>query len=212
MSIIVPAFMPPLLPEEFDTEFDRKNSDTVFIGEAAEHIVAKYFLKNKINFGRPTVDQGTDWWVQNSDDPTTIERAQVKKVAWKNKIDSGMRDRHGAEVRRHTFDFRFQSSGSKSDKSKTFYGPGSCDAFYHVLVTPLRELIWKIPADLVPVDNNGWFIQSKSPVLDRSFKVRKKPDFQIRDMLISCMYDVRLIQAYPDFFFPQKQTVMEFFE
>ena len=211
MSIIVPAFMPPLLPEEFDTEFDRKNSDTVFIGEAAEHIVAKYFLKNKINFGKPLVDQGTDWWVQG-DDPRKIERAQVKKVAWKAKIDTGLRNRRGIEVRRDTFDFRFQSSGSKTDPSKCFYGPESIDVFYHVLVTPLREMIWKIPANLVPVDQMGWFVQSKSPVLDRSFKVRKKPDFQIRDMLISCMYDVRLIEAYPDFFFPQKQTVMEFFE
>ena len=213
MSIIIPAFMPPLLPEEFDQDFNRKNSDTVFIGEAAEHIVAKYFLKNKINFGKPTVDQGTDWWVQQGDDPRIIERAQVKKVAWKDKTDSGILKRRGQVVKRHTFDFRFQSAGSKSDKSKTYYGPKDIDVFYHVLVTPLRELIWKIPANIVPVDDDGWFVQSKSPTLDRSFKVRKKPDFDIRGMLISCMYDVKLIESYPEFFFPQaQQTVMDFFE
>lgn len=217
MSIIISPIMPPMMEEEFDTDFDRKNSDSVYAGKTGEFIVGTYLLKNKINFAEPVVDQGSDWWIEDPD-TRKFERAQVKKVVFKNKLDIGMKRRNGIEVHRPTFDFRFQSSGSKNPSpgytvGRRFYGPGEIDVFYHVLVTPLRELIWKIPASVLPVDEDGYFVQSKSPVLERSFTVRRKPDFDLRGMLISAQYDVRLIQANKNFFFPEKQqTVLEFFE
>lgn len=212
MSVFIPAVMPPLLPEEHDSNFNRKNSDTVFTGKAAEYIVGKYFLKNKINFGEPLVDQGTDWWVQED---SAILRAQVKKVSWKLKVDSGIKKRTGKIVKREVFDFRFQSAGSKSDANinKKFYGPNDIDVFYHVLVTPLRELIWRIPSNLVSLDNDGWFVQSKSSTIDRPFVERRKAYFDLRGKLISCMYDAKIVQAYPDFFLPPKQPdLLDFFK
>jgi len=210
MSVMIPAVMPPLLAEEHDPNFNRKNSDTVFVGKACEYIVGKYFLKNKINFGEPLVDQGTDWWV---DEGGKILRAQVKKISWKLKTDSGIRKRTGKIVKRQSFDFRFQTSGSKKDETKNFYGPNDIDVFYHVLVTPLRELIWRIPSSLVSTDKNGYFVQSQSATLDRQFVERKKQMYDLRGSLISAMYDARLVEEYPDFFLPpQQQTVMDFFE
>jgi len=216
MSVIIQPIMPPLMPEEFDRDFDRRNSDTIFAGKAAEHIVATHLLKNKINFAEPVVDQGNDWWIESTEN-NKVERAQVKKVVYKYKKDLGMFKRNGVNVYRHMFDFRFQSSGQKSPSTgylqgRRQYGPEDIDVFYHVLVTPLRELIWKIPSSLIPVGSDGYFIQSKSPVLERPFEQRKRPSFDLRGCLISAQYDAKLIQANQEFFFPLKQqTVMEFF-
>lgn len=213
--MIIQPIMPPLMPEEFDKDFDRRNSDTIFAGKAAEHIVATYLLKNKINFAEPVVDQGNDWWV-DSGVPGKVDRAQVKKVVYKYKKDLGMLKRNGEEVYRHMFDFRFQSSGQKNPapgylQGRRQYGPEDIDVFYHVLVTPLRELIWKIPSSVIPCNpDDGYFVQSKSPVLERPFRQRKRPSFDLRGCLISAQYNAKLIAANIDFF-SQKQTVMEFF-
>ncbi len=208
MAVIISPLMPPLMEEEFVTNFDRKNSDTMFIGKSAELVVASYLLKNKINFAEPQVDQGNDFWVEEGG----IKKAQVKKVVYKFKKDLGYFRRHGVIVRRHTFDFRFQSCGASREGFHAEYGPNNIDVFYHVLSTSLRELIFKIPSNFIPLTEKGTFIQSKSPVLERPFKQKKKPSFDLRGTLISAKYDAKLVQANHDFFFPHKQqTVMDFF-
>jgi len=205
--------MPPLLEEELVTGMDWKNSDTIFSGKSAESIIASYLLRNKINFAEPAIDQGNDFWVE---DNGTIKRAQVKKVVFKMKLDVAASKKRGFEIRRPTFDFRFQSAGSKKSNVNTgrkFYGPNDIDVFYHVLWTPLRELIFKIDSDQVPLDENGHFLQAKSAAFDRSFTQRKVSEINYASVLLSAKYDVKIIQENPDFFFPQSQkTVMDFFE
>lgn len=201
--------MPPFLEEELVTGMDRKNSDTIFSGKSAESIIAGYLLRNKINFAEPAIDQGNDFWVEENG---VIKRAQVKKVVFKMKLDVNVSKRRGFEVRRPTFDFRFQSAGA-SNSGRKFYGPSDIDVFYHVLYTPFRELIFKINSNEVPLDKNGHFLQAKSAAFDRSFTQRKIAEIDYAKALISSKYDVRLIQENPDFFFPQsQQTVMDFFE
>jgi hypothetical protein len=201
--------MPPFLDEELVTGMDRKNSDTIFSGKSAESIIAGYLLRNKINYAEPAIDQGNDFWVEENG---VIKRAQVKKVVFKMKLDVNVSKRRGFEVRRPTFDFRFQSAGA-SNSGRKFYGPSDIDVFYHVLYTPFRELIFKINSNEVPLDKNGHFLQAKSAAFDRSFTQRKIAEIDYAKALISSKYDVRLIQENPDFFFPQsQQTVMDFFE
>jgi hypothetical protein len=201
--------MPPFLDEELVTGIDRKNSDTIFSGKSAESIIAGYLLRNKINYAEPAIDQGNDFWVEENG---VIKRAQVKKVVFKMKLDVNVSKRRGFEVRRPTFDFRFQSAGA-SNSGRKFYGPSDIDVFYHVLYTPFRELIFKINSNEVPLDKNGHFLQAKSAAFDRSFTQRKIAEIDYAKALISSKYDVRLIQENPDFFFPQsQQTVMDFFE
>lgn len=209
MSHTIPQLMPPFLEEELVTGMDRKNSDTIFSGKSAESIIAGYLLRNKINFAEPAIDQGNDFWVEENG---VIKRAQVKKVVFKMKLDVNVSKRRGFEVRRPTFDFRFQSAGA-SNSGRKFYGPSDIDVFYHVLYTPFRELIFKINSNEVPLDKNGHFLQAKSAAFDRSFTQRKIAEIDYAKALISSKYDVRLIQENPDFFFPQsQQTVMDFFE
>lgn len=201
--------MPPFLDEELVTGMDRKNSDTIFSGKSAESIIAGYLLRNKINYAEPAIDQGNDFWVEENG---VIKRAQVKKVVFKMKLDVNVSKRRGFEVRRPTFDFRFQSAGA-SNSGRKFYGPSDIDVFYHVLYTPFRELIFKINSNEVPLDKNGHFLQAKSAAFDRSFTQRKIAEIDYAKALISSKYDVRLIQENPDFFFPQsQQTIMDFFE
>ena len=209
MSHTIPQLMPPFLDEELVTGMDRKNSDTIFSGKSAESIIAGYLLRNKINYAEPAIDQGNDFWVEENG---VIKRAQVKKVVFKMKLDVNVSKRRGFEVRRPTFDFRFQSAGA-SNSGRKFYGPSDIDVFYHVLYTPFRELIFKINSNEVPLDKNGHFLQAKSAAFDRSFTQRKIAEIDYAKALISSKYDVRLIQENPDFFFPQRQqTVMDFFE
>ena len=209
MSHTIPQLMPPFLDEELVTGMDRKNSDTIFSGKSAESIIAGYLLRNKINYAEPAIDQGNDFWVEENG---VIKRAQVKKVVFKMKLDVNVSKRRGFEVRRPTFDFRFQSAGA-SNSGRKFYGPSDIDVFYHVLYTTFRELIFKINSNEVPLDKNGHFLQAKSAAFDRSFTQRKIAEIDYAKALISSKYDVRLIQENPDFFFPQsQQTVMDFFE
>lgn len=227
----IQPIMPPMMKEEFlyQESFHKKNSDSMFLGKSAEHIVASYLLKNKINFAEPEVDQGNDWWVEDINDRHNVLRAQVKKVIAKIQLDQEIYDTQGREVYVTKYDFRFQSSGLKEkpdQKEKVIsshpgvagrrqYGPGDIDVFYEVIVTPFRELIFEIKAEDVPVGDDGYFKQSKSLVLDRVQKqsARRGNDtpMDIRSMLISEQYDARLIRANQDFFFPPEQpTIMEF--
>lgn len=219
----IQPIMPPMMKEEFlyQESFHKKNSDSMFLGKSAEHIVASYLLKNKINFAEPEVDQGNDWWVEDINDRHKVRRAQVKKVIAKIQLDQEIFDTQGKEVYVTKYDFRFQSSGLKDRPNNSGslcrrqYGPGDIDVFYEVIVTPFRELIFEIKAEDVPVGDDGYFKQSKSLVLDRVQKqsARRGNDtpMDIRSMLISEQYDARLIRANQDFFFPPEQpTIMEF--
>lgn len=219
----IQPIMPPMMKEEFlyQESFHKKNSDSMFLGKSAEHIVASYLLKNKINFAEPEVDQGNDWWVEDINDRHKVRRAQVKKVIAKIQLDQEIFDTQGKEVYVTKYDFRFQSSGLKDRPNNSGslcrrqYGPGDIDVFYEVIVTPFRELIFEIKAEDVPVGDDGFFKQSKSLVLDRVQKqsARRGNDtpMDIRSMLISEQYDARLIRANQDFFFPPEQpTIMEF--
>lgn len=219
----IQPIMPPMMKEEFlyQESFHKKNSDSMFLGKSAEHIVASYLLKNKINFAEPEVDQGNDWWVEDINDRHNVLRAQVKKVIAKIQLDQEIFDTQGKEVYVTKYDFRFQSSGLKDRPNNSGslcrrqYGPGDIDVFYEVIVTPFRELIFEIKAEDVPVGDDGYFKQSKSLVLDRVQKqsARRGNDtpMDIRSMLISEQYDARLIRANQDFFFPPEQpTIMEF--
>lgn len=219
----IQPIMPPMMKEEFlyQESFHKKNSDSMFLGKSAEHIVASYLLKNKINFAEPEVDQGNDWWVEDINDRHNVLRAQVKKVIAKIQLDQEIFDTQGKEVYVTKYDFRFQSSGLKDRPNNSGslcrrqYGPGDIDVFYEVIVTPFRELIFEIKAEDVPVGDDGFFKQSKSLVLDRVQKqsARRGNDtpMDIRSMLISEQYDARLIRANQDFFFPPEQpTIMEF--
>lgn len=219
----IQPIMPPMMKEEFlyQESFHKRNSDSMFLGKSAEHIVASYLLKNKINFAEPEVDQGNDWWVEDINDRHNVLRAQVKKVIAKIQLDQEIYDTQGREVYVTKYDFRFQSSGLKDRPNNSGslcrrqYGPGDIDVFYEVIVTPFRELIFEIKAEDVPVGDDGYFKQSKSLVLDRVQKqsARRGNDtpMDIRSMLISEQYDARLIRANQDFFFPPEQpTIMEF--
>lgn len=219
----IQPIMPPMMKEEFlyQESFHKRNSDSMFLGKSAEHIVASYLLKNKINFAEPEVDQGNDWWVEDINDRHNVLRAQVKKVIAKIQLDQEIFDTQGKEVYVTKYDFRFQSSGLKDRPNNSGslcrrqYGPGDIDVFYEVIVTPFRELIFEIKAEDVPVGDDGYFKQSKSLVLDRVQKqsARRGNDtpMDIRSMLISEQYDARLIRANQDFFFPPEQpTIMEF--
>lgn len=219
----IQPIMPPMMKEEFlyQESFHKRNSDSMFLGKSAEHIVASYLLKNKINFAEPEVDQGNDWWVEDINDRHKVRRAQVKKVIAKIQLDQEIFDTQGKEVYVTKYDFRFQSSGLKDRPNNSGslcrrqYGPGDIDVFYEVIVTPFRELIFEIKAEDVPVGDDGYFKQSKSLVLDRVQKqsARRGNDtpMDIRSMLISEQYDARLIRANQDFFFPPEQpTIMEF--
>ena len=227
----IQPIMPPMMKEEFlyQESFHKKNSDSMFLGKSAEHIVASYLLKNKINFAEPEVDQGNDWWVEDTNNRKQVRRAQVKKVIAKIQLDQEIYDTQGKEVYVTKYDFRFQSSGLKEKPGvvssniatsgggvcRRQYGPEEIDVFYEVLVTPYRELIFEIKSEDVPVGDDGFFKQSKSLILDRvqTQPPRRGKDtpIDIRSMLISEQYDARLIRANQDFFFPPEQpTIMEF--
>ena len=183
----IQPIMPPMMKEEFlyQESFHKKNSDSMFLGKSAEHIVASYLLKNKITQGKEVYVTKYDFRFQSS----------------------GLKDKsvHDGKV----------TNSCGGGVSRRQYGPGDIDVFYEVIVTPYRELIFEIKAEDVPVGDDGYFKQSKSLVLDRvqTQPPRRGKDtpIDIRSMLISEQYDARLIRANQDFFFPPEQpTIMEF--
>jgi len=183
--------MPPLLPEERNPPGHKQ---TMFSGGSCENIIIAYFLYNKINCAVPIVDDGADLLIEKT--PSVWSRGQVKKVVHTHALDRGMKKRSNVEVYRDNYDFFFQSSkdGSRSVKDT--------DYFYHVLLTPLREIIWETPASIIPTkENSDAFIGNKTAVLDRSGWERKKAQIDWRKQIISAKYDPKLIEAYPSFFY-----------
>ena len=191
---IVPV-MPPLLPEEKIDKTNHKNSDTIFSGGSCEKAVEMYLLREKINFSHPHVDQGIDLMVHEKG----LERAQIKKIVYKNKLDVGMRKR-GIIKYRDTFDVRFQTAGNgASPRTKE-----NTDVFYQVLLTKWRTLIFKVPTAGLTTNPDGAFAKMKNPVLDRpAIQRRRQEGTDIRSCLVSAQYDPVIFQKYPEFFTPK---------
>lgn len=184
---IVPS-MPPLLPEECD---DAGSVLPAYAGASAEHIIIGHFLSRGINVAVPEVDTGADIWFDRNG-IGDIKRGQVKKVT--HNVKKGGRS---------YFDFFFQGSCA------TQRSPKNTDYFYHVLVTPLRQLIWETPAEIVPLRKNGTFIANKTVTLDRYGHVRRKVEINYRKLIVSAKYSDVIVKANPDFF-NTKNTVFNY--
>lgn len=184
---IVPS-MPPLLKEECDSAGAILPS---FAGANCEHVMIAHFLSKGINCAVPEVDTGADLWIER-DGSGSIVRGQVKKVTHNVKAQG-----------RSYYDFFFQGScGAQHSKDDTDY-------FYHVLTTPLRQLIWETPASIVPLREDGTFIANKTVTLDRYGHVRRKVEINYRKLIISAQYDMKVVKEYPEFF-SIKNTVVNY--
>jgi hypothetical protein len=204
--------MPPLMIEE-TKPLSREDGFTNFGGTACENIVKSYFLSQNINIAEPHVDDGVDLLIEK---PSGWVRGQVKKVVYQFKLDWGMKKNYGVEVYRSRFNFNFQSGGVTAPHLKNGRrqrGPSDYDYFYHVLLTPYRQLIWETPVNLIPIREDGNFIFGKNPCLDRSSWIRKKAEIDFSKLLVYSRYDPLVFKTYPDFFLnPEQQTLCEFFD
>jgi hypothetical protein len=198
--------MPPLLEEEINPlspHLTRRESSTVFSGNSCETLVKSYLLSKGINFAEPSVDDGVDLLVEK---PEGWVKGQVKKVVYRTRLDWGM-DKRGQKVYRSCYTFPFQSCGSKNRRQRKF---GDVDYFYHVLITPYRQLIWEVPQKLVPLRKNGEYVQCKNPTLDRDNWIRKKADFYFDELLMYSFYDPIVFKTYPDFFLEEEVDLLDF--
>ena len=208
---LVPC-MPPLLEEE-TKPLSREDGFTKFGGTACENLVKAYFLSQNINIAEPHVDDGVDLLIEKSEGWI---RGQVKKVVYQSKIDHGMKSRSGVEVYRSRFNFNFQGGGRRLTLSSHYTkqrGPKDYDYFYHVLMTPYRQLIWETPVSMIPLREDGNFIFGKTSCLDRDSWIRKKADIDFNKLLVYSRYDPVIFKTYPDFFLkPEQPTLDNFFE
>ena len=202
--------MPPLLVEE-TKPLSREEGLTSFGGTACENIVKAYFLSQNINIAEPHVDDGVDLLIEK---PGGWVRGQVKKVVYQSKLDHGIKSRSGVEVYRSRFNFNFQSGGSSVPhlkKGRRQRGPDTIDYYYHVLLTPYRQLIWETPVDLIPLRKDGNFIHGKNPTLDRDSWIRKKADIDFGKLLVYEKYDPIIFKTYSDFFLKSEQPTLDNF-
>jgi hypothetical protein len=191
--------MPPLLLEE-TIPLCRKDGSTKFGGTACENIVKSYFLSKGINIAEPYVDNGVDILIEK---PEGWVRGQVKKVVYQYKCDSGMKKRGSGEVYRSRYNFNFQGGGTSClhlKNGRRQRKAEEIDYFYHVLLTPYRQLIWETPVSLIPLREDGTFVHGKTPILDRKFWIRKKSDINYNELLIHSKYDPIIFKIYPEFF------------
>jgi len=202
--------MPPLLKEEI-IPLNRATGATSYGGAACENLVKSYFLTNQINIAEPHVDDGVDLLIEK---PDGWVRGQVKKVVYQLKLDHGMKKR-GNEVYRTRFHFNFQGAGrtcSYLKNGRRQRKSGEIDYFYHVLLTPYRQLIWETPANLIPLRSDGSFIHGKTLILDRDNWIRKKAEIDFNQLLVYQRYDPIIFQTYLEFFNkPQSNTLTNFF-
>tara|TARA_B100001939_G_scaffold235572_1_gene203111 strand:- start:1215 stop:1880 length:666 start_codon:yes stop_codon:yes gene_type:complete len=206
---LVPC-MPPLMEEE-TKPLSRENGFTNFGGTACENIVKAYFLSQSINIAEPHVDNGVDLLIEK---PEGWVRGQVKKVVYKLDMDHGIFKRTGKKVYRSRFDFNFQGGGKTAPHLKNGRSqkcPKDYDYFYHVLLTPYRQLIWETPVNLIPLREDGNFIFGKNPCLDRDNWKRKPADIDFRKLLVYSRYDPIIFKTYPDFFLKPEQTTLDNF-
>lgn len=208
---LVPC-MPPLMEEE-TKPLSRENGLTKFGGTACENLVKAYFLSQCINIAEPHVDDGVDLLIQK---PEGWVRGQVKKVVYQLQLDYVHKKNFGGEIYRPRFNFNFQGGGKRLGLSSGYTkqrGPEDYDYFYHVLLTPYRQLIWETPVNMIPLRKDGNFIYGKCPVLDSNNWIRKKADIDFNKLLVYSKYDPVIFKTYPDFFLkPEQPTLDNFFE
>jgi len=207
---LVPC-MPPLMEEE-TKPLSREDGFTKFGGTACENLVKAYFLSQNINIAEPHVDDGVDLLIEK---PEGWIRGQVKKVVYQSKIDYGMKQRNGVKVYRSRYNFNFQGGGATAPHLKNGRRqrrPEDYDYFYHVLLTPYRQLIWETPVSMIPLREDGNFIFGKNLVLDRDNWKRKKADIDFNKLLVYSRYDPIIFKTYSDFFLkPEPSTLDNFF-
>ena len=208
---LVPC-MPPFVDEE-TKPLSREDGFTKFGGTACENLVKAYFLSQNINIAEPHVDDGVDLLIEK---PEGWIRGQVKKVVYQSKIDYKMNQRSGVKVYRSRFNFNFQGGGASAPHLKNGRRqrkPEECDYFYHVLLTPYRQLIWETPVSMITLREDGTFIHGKTPILDRDSWIRKKAEIDFNKLLVYSKYDPVIFKTYPDFFLkPEQPTLDNFFE
>ena len=203
---LVPC-MPPLMQEE-TIPLDKLVGEERYAGTACENLVKAYLLSQNMNIAEPNVDNGVDLLIQKPGEGWV--RGQVKKVVYKSQLDYGMKSRNGVEVYRSRYDFRFQGSGGGGKRQRK---KGEIDYFYHVLMTTYRQLIWEVPESLIPLRQNGEYIQNKNPTLDRDNWIRKKAKIDFNELLIYSRYDPIIFKTFPDFFLkPEQPTLDTFFD
>ena len=207
---LVPC-MPPLMEEE-TIPLNRVDGAVRYGGTACENLVKAYFLAQNINIAEPHVDDGVDLLI---DKPEGWVRGQVKKVVYQLDMDDGIFKRSGRKVYRSRFNFNFQGGGRRLTLSSHYTkqrGPKDYDYFYHVLLTPYRQLIWETPVNLIPLRKDGKFVFGKCPTLDREHWKTKQADIDFRKLLLYSKYDPIIFKTYPDFFLePEQPTLDNFF-
>lgn len=191
--------MPPLIKEEI-IPCSREDNRSLFSGKVCENIVKAYFLFQKINIAEPQVDTGVDLLIEK---PEGWVKGQVKKVVYVNKLDYAYKKNFGGEIYRSVFNFNFQSGGGKAPHLKNGrkqHGIETIDYFYHVLLTPYRQLIWETPSSMIKLRKDGSFIQGKTVVIDKEFYPKKKSEINFNKLLIYSQYSPIIFNNYPDFF------------
>ncbi len=204
---LVPC-MPPLLEEELKP-FSKELS--TYGGTACENVMKAYFLSKHINIADPHVDDGVDLLVKK---PEGWVRGQVKKVVYHPKIDYIHKKNFGNKIIRNYYSFKFQGGGQPSGTTtiRRQRGPTEIDVFYHVLLTPYRQLIWETPVGLIPLREDGNFIDSKDVCLDRDNWRRKPREINFNKLLVSSRYDPIIFKTFHDFFMkPEPPTLCNFF-
>ena len=202
--------MPPFLEEE-KIPLDRSKGTTKFGGTACEHAMMMFLLSQRINCAEPLVDDGVDLLVEKGG---TYQRAQVKKVVYQNKLDTGILERTGVEKHWENFTFSFQGSSQSVPHLKNGrrqHTIEEIDVFYHVLFTCYRQLIWEIPSSIIPLRDDGkTFVQCVTGVLTRNNWKRKPAAIDLNKHLIYSRYDPIIFEHYPDFF-EKKSSLEPFF-
>ena len=207
---LVPC-MPPLMEAE-TKPLSRAGGDTRFGGTACELLVKNYFLSKSINVAEPHVDVGVDLLIEKPEEGWV--RGQVKKVVYQLHKDDGMFKRSGKKVYRSRFNFNFQGGGKRLGLSSGYTkqrGPKDYDYFYHVLLTPYRQLIWETPVSLIPLREDGSFVFGKTPNLDRDNWKRKPRDIDWNKHLIHSNYDPIVFKTYPNFFLQPDPITIDMF-
>ena len=207
---LVPC-MPPLMEEE-TIPLDRVDGRVRYGGTACENLVKAYFLAQNINIAEPHVDEGVDLLIEKSEGWV---RGQVKKVVYMNKLDWNKKQKDNIAIHRSCFKFNFQGGGGSIPHLKNGRrqrGPEDYDYFYHVLLTPYRQMIWETPVDLIPLREDGTFIHGKDVTLDRDNWKRKSAEIDFNKLLVYSKYDPIIFKNYPDFFLkPEQPTLDNFF-
>lgn len=200
--------MPPLLEEE-TIPLLKAAGGTSYGGTACENLVKAYFLSKCINVSEPDVDNGVDLLIEK---PQGWVRGQVKKIVYQSKLDYKRKKRSGEEIYHSRFNFNFQSCGrlcSHLKNGRKQRGPEILDYFYHVLLTPYRQLIWETPVNLIPLRNDGTFIHGKNPSLDKDSWIRKKAEIDFNQLLIYSQFHPIIFKTFPNFFLKEKTNTLD---